>query len=95
MPDGFPIKTLAVQRALCSVAQKAPAKLASVIEALYRSLWIERNSKIGEPEGFAPILEGILGKQATQEILSAVSFLVFHFVTFNNLPASTRSLKQI
>ncbi|KAJ5810297.1 2-hydroxychromene-2-carboxylate isomerase [Penicillium pulvis] len=70
MPDGFPIKTLAVQRALCSVAQKAPTKLASVIEALYHSLWVERNSKIGEPEGFAPILEAILGKQSTQEILS-------------------------
>lgn len=84
MPDSFPIKTLAVQRALCSVAQKAPAKLASVIEALYHSLWIERNSKIGEPEGFAPVLEAILGKQATQEILSAVSFLVSHSFTFNN-----------
>lgn len=84
MPDGFPIKTLAVQRALCSVAQKAPAKLASVIEALYHSLWVERYSKIGEPEGFALVLEAILGKQATQEILSAVSFLVSHSFTFNN-----------
>lgn len=95
MPDGFPVKTLAVQRALCSVAQKAPSKLPSVIEALYHSLWIERNSKIGEPEVFVPVLEAILGKQTTQEILSAVSFLVFHFVTLNNWPASTRRLKQI
>ncbi|KAJ5949179.1 2-hydroxychromene-2-carboxylate isomerase [Penicillium verhagenii] len=72
MPAGFPIKTLPVQRALCVIAQKAPASLPSVIDALYCSIWIDRNSKVGEPEGFTPILETLLGKQATHEVLSAM-----------------------
>ncbi|KAJ5778208.1 thioredoxin-like protein [Penicillium odoratum] len=72
MPDGFPIKTLGVQRALCVIEQKAPSKLPSAIEALYRSLWIDRNSEIGEIEGLVPVLESVLGNQATQEILSAM-----------------------
>lgn len=75
-PDGFPVRTLGVQRALCAISRKSPAKLPSVIEALYHSFWVDRNSKIGEPEGFIPILETALGKQGTQEVLSAVSYLV-------------------
>ncbi|KAJ5145057.1 thioredoxin-like protein [Penicillium atrosanguineum] len=71
-PDGFPVRTLAVQRALCALSQKAPAKMPAVLEALYRAFWVERNSKIGEPEGFQPILESVLGKQDTEEILSAM-----------------------
>lgn len=73
MPEGFPVKTLPVQRVLCAISQKAPAKLPSVTEALFRSLWIDRNSKTGEPEGFTPILESVIGAQATQEVLQAVS----------------------
>lgn len=72
-PDNFPIRTLAVQRALCALSQKAPAKMPAVLEALYRTFWVERNSKVGEPEGFVPVLESVLGKQGTEEILSAVS----------------------
>jgi 2-hydroxychromene-2-carboxylate isomerase len=45
----------------------------AVLEALYRAFWVERNSKVGEPEGFAPVLESVLGKQGTEEVLSAVS----------------------
>lgn len=72
-PDGFPPKTLNAQRALCAISQKFPAKLPSVLEALYRSFWVDRNAKIGEVEGFAPVLQGVLGQQETQDILSAVS----------------------
>lgn len=71
-PEGFPPRTLGVQRALCALSLKSPAKLPTVIEALYRSFWVDRNAKIGEPEGFTPVLERVLGKQETQEILSAV-----------------------
>lgn len=71
-PEGFPPRTLGIQRALCALSQKSPAKLPTVIEALYRSFWIDRNSKIGEPEGFTPVLESVLGKKETQELLSAV-----------------------
>lgn len=62
-----------MQRALCALSQKAPAKLPAVLEGLYRAFWVERNSKAAEPEGFTPIMESVLGKQDTQEILSAVS----------------------
>lgn len=72
MPEGFPVKTLPVQRVLCALSQKAPANLPSVMEALFRSLWIDRNSKTGEPEGFTPVLESVIGAQATQEVLQAV-----------------------
>lgn len=71
-PEGFPPRTLGVQRALCALYGKSPAKLPNVIEALYRSFWVDRNAKIGEPEGFTPVLEKVLGKQETQEVLSAV-----------------------
>lgn len=71
--DGFPLRTLGVQRALCAIAQKVPAKMPFVLEALYRSLWVDRNSKIGEPEGFGHVLESVLGKETTRDILAAVS----------------------
>jgi 2-hydroxychromene-2-carboxylate isomerase len=80
-PEGFPPRTLAVQRALCVVSQKAPAKLPSVIEALYHSFWVQSNSKIGEPAGFTPVLESVLGEQATQDILSSVSSVTSKVVT--------------
>ncbi|KAJ5273443.1 hypothetical protein N7478_008568 [Penicillium angulare] len=73
MPEGFPVKTLGVQRALCALLQKAPEKLPLVMEALFRSMWVDRNSHIGEPEGFIPVFEGVLGKDATQEILQATN----------------------
>lgn len=72
-PENFPPRTLPVQRALCALSQKSPSKLPSVIEALYRSMWLDGNGKIGEPEAFTPVVEQVLGKNETQEILSAVS----------------------
>ena len=72
-PKGFPIRTLAVQRALCAVSQRTPEKLADVIGALFHAFWAEGNTTVGEPEGFAPILEGVLGKPETQEVIAAVS----------------------
>lgn len=80
-PEGFPPRTLAVQRALCVVSQKAPAKLPSVIEALYHSYWVQSNSKIGEPAGFTPVLESVLGQQDTKDILSAVSCVACQIVS--------------
>ncbi|KAJ5175257.1 uncharacterized protein N7482_001134 [Penicillium canariense] len=72
-PDGFPPRTLAVQRALAAISHKSPAKLPLVIEALWHSFWVESNSKIGEPAGFTPVLDGVLGQQATEEVLSAIT----------------------
>ncbi|CAG7918107.1 unnamed protein product [Penicillium olsonii] len=72
-PKGFPIRTLAVQRALCAVSQRTPEKLADVIGALFHAFWAEGNTTVGEPEGFAPILEGVLGKPETQEVIAAMS----------------------
>lgn len=74
VPEGFPVRTVEVQRALCVISQISPAKLPLVIEALYRSFWVDRNSKIGQPDNFAAILETVLGKESTQEVLSSVGY---------------------
>lgn len=72
-PQGFPFRTLPVQRALCAISQKAPKKLPPVIRAIFHAVWVEGNTAIGEPDGFTPVIESVLGKQETQEITSAVS----------------------
>ncbi|KMU79920.1 hypothetical protein CISG_08202 [Coccidioides immitis RMSCC 3703] len=64
---GFPIQTLAVQRALCSVAAETPSKLVPCLDALYKSLWVEGNPDVGKPEGFTPILSQVLGEEAAEE----------------------------
>lgn len=79
-PEGFPPKTLAIQRALCAISQKFPEQLPGVIEAVYRSFWVEENNRIGDVEGFAPVFETVLGKEATQEVLSAVSFSIIALI---------------
>lgn len=77
-PKGFPFRTLSVQRALCAISQKSPEKLAPVIGALFHAVWVEGNTTIGEPDGFVPVLESVLGKQETLEIMSAVSSLQYY-----------------
>lgn len=72
-PKGFPFSTLPVQRALAAVSQRNPESLAVVIDALFHAVWVEGNTAVGEPNGFTPVLESVLGKQETQEVLSAVS----------------------
>jgi 2-hydroxychromene-2-carboxylate isomerase len=72
-PKGFPIRTLPVQRALCAISQRTPEKLADVIGALFHSFWAEGNTTVGSPEGFAPLVESVLGKQETEEVIAAVS----------------------
>ncbi|CAI7676907.1 unnamed protein product [Penicillium pancosmium] len=72
-PEGFPPKTLAIQRALCAISQRFPEKLPAVIEAVYRSFWVDENTRIGDVEGFAPVFETVLGQKATQEVLSAMT----------------------
>jgi 2-hydroxychromene-2-carboxylate isomerase len=72
-PKGFPFRTLSTQRALCAISQRAPEKLAPVIGALFHALWVEGNTAVGEPDGFAPLIESVLGKQEAHEIVSAVS----------------------
>ena len=71
-PEGFPPMTLAPQRALCAISQKKPDQLVPAIGALYHSFWVENNAKIGQVEGFQPVLEKVLGKDGTQDILAAV-----------------------
>ncbi|KNG90764.1 2-hydroxychromene-2-carboxylate isomerase [Aspergillus nomiae NRRL 13137] len=71
-PEGFPPMTLATERALCAVSVKAPGKLVPTIEALYHSFWVQGNAKIGQVEGFTPVLESVFGKDGAQEILQAM-----------------------
>ncbi|EAW10254.1 putative 2-hydroxychromene-2-carboxylate isomerase [Aspergillus clavatus NRRL 1] len=72
-PEGFPPLTLTVQRALCAVSQQTPNKLIPTIEALYHSFWVNGNAKIGQPEGFGPVLEKVLGREGAEEVLQAVN----------------------
>ena len=72
MPEGFPPLTLAAQRALSAISLKYPEKLIPTLEAFYGTFWVEGNSKVSQPEGFVPVLENVLGKNATQEVLQAV-----------------------
>ncbi|KAI1994750.1 hypothetical protein LOZ53_001708 [Ophidiomyces ophidiicola] len=67
-PKGFPIMTLAVQRALCAVASEVPNKLAPCLDALYHSLWVESNSEVGKPEGFVPVLSRVLGNETAEKM---------------------------
>lgn len=78
MPEGFPPLTLAAQRVLSAISLKSPEKLVPAIDTFYRSFWVDGNAKIGQPEGFVPVLEGLLGKNGAEEILKAVrSFILF------------------
>ncbi|OJJ44631.1 hypothetical protein ASPZODRAFT_134712 [Penicilliopsis zonata CBS 506.65] len=70
-PDGFPTPTLSVQRALCAVSKRHPAHFAQTIEELYQSYWVEGNARIGQPEGFLPVLEKVLGTEVAHEVLKA------------------------
>jgi 2-hydroxychromene-2-carboxylate isomerase len=72
MPEGFPPMTLAAQRALCAISLKALDSLVPAVDVFYRSMWVDGNAKMGQPEGFMPVLENLLGKDKAQEILAAV-----------------------
>ncbi|ODH34249.1 hypothetical protein ACO22_03142 [Paracoccidioides brasiliensis] len=69
-PDGFPILTLSVQRALCAIPE---AKLPSCFDALYRAFWVEGNSKINNPETYLPVLESAVGKEIAKDALAKSS----------------------
>lgn len=84
VPDGFPIATLGAQRALCALSQKAPERVVPAMEALFHATWIDRNSKIGKPEGFGPVLESVVGKETTQELIPLVSPIPPRFYSSDN-----------
>ncbi|OJJ83868.1 putative 2-hydroxychromene-2-carboxylate isomerase [Aspergillus glaucus CBS 516.65] len=68
-PHDFPPVTLGVQRALCAVSQRYPELLVPAIASLYYAFWADGNSKVIQPEIFGPILEKVLGKERTHEIV--------------------------
>lgn len=68
-PHDFPPLTLGVQRALCAVSQRYPELLVPAIASLYYAFWADGNSKVIQPEIFGPILEKVLGKERTHEIV--------------------------
>lgn len=73
MPEGFPVFTLGVQRALAALAQKAPEKLIPCVESLYRALWVDNQANVGRPEGFGPILAKVLGKEGAEELVKSAN----------------------
>lgn len=83
MPEGFPVPTLGVQRALCALVQQEPGQLAHCVDALYRALWVDGNSKIGQPEGFMPVLQTALGSERAQQLLAAVGSLSMNHLSLS------------
>lgn len=61
-----------VQRALCVVAADHPEKLAGCIDALYNTLWVKRDSSVIKPEGYVPVLETVIGKDAAIKVAEKV-----------------------
>lgn len=55
-------------------------------DALYHSFWVEGNAKIGQPEGFLPVLERVLGKDGAGEVFKAVCL--------NPISASSKVMPQ-
>ncbi|KAL4869429.1 hypothetical protein BDV12DRAFT_185134 [Aspergillus spectabilis] len=72
-PEGFPPLTLAVQRILTAISQKAPIKLVPATEAVYQEFWIKGNGKATQPEVFVPIFEKVLGETETKAVLEAAN----------------------
>ncbi|KAI2792290.1 hypothetical protein POX_b02327 [Penicillium oxalicum] len=56
-----------------SLPNRARRSYPAAIEALYHSFWVQSNSEIGKPAGFGPILESVLGPEATKEVLNAIT----------------------
>ncbi|KAL3465539.1 thioredoxin-like protein [Aspergillus heterothallicus] len=72
-PEGFPQLTLAVQRALTAISQRAPDQLAPVTEAIWKEFWVEGDGKATQPEGFIPVIEKILGEVETKAAIEAAN----------------------
>ncbi|KAJ5247868.1 hypothetical protein N7468_002851 [Penicillium chermesinum] len=70
VPDGFPLRTLQVQRALCALSQISPAQVAPAMEALFRSSWVDRNAKIVDPNTFGSIIGQVAGEEVAQQVVS-------------------------
>ncbi|KAF3480851.1 putative 2-hydroxychromene-2-carboxylate isomerase [Arthroderma uncinatum] len=72
-PEGFPVNTLAVQRALCVIAEDHLEKLVGCIDAFYHALWVKSDSTVGMPEGYVPVLERVIGKDAAIKVAEKAS----------------------
>ncbi|OJD19942.1 hypothetical protein AJ78_00136 [Emergomyces pasteurianus Ep9510] len=69
-PEGFPISTMSVQRALCAIPA---AQLPLCFDALYKAFWVEGNPKIADAETLLPILESAVGKEIAANALAQSS----------------------
>lgn len=70
MPEGFPVNTLTVMRALSALSsyydeqgktEEGQKKLLEVLDILLRKFWVE-HEKVYEREVFAAVFESVLGK---------------------------------
>src|ERR1700761_2998800 len=59
-PPGFPVSTVAVQRALVSIQMSNPAKLPSALDALYHEFWVN-HAAINKPDVIQSILKPAIG----------------------------------
>lgn len=86
VPDGFPINTIGVMRALCAVAASHPEKLTQAFEAIYHAVWAE-GKPAQKPEIWEGILEEVLGGEAARGVVEKVCafcFLLLLYLVMND-----------
>ncbi|GAB7355203.1 hypothetical protein MBLNU459_g5757t2 [Dothideomycetes sp. NU459] len=71
MPEGFPVNTVSVMRALCVLSQSHPDKLAESFAQLYHALWAEHKDA-HKPDVYVPILAGIVGESEAKKVAEQV-----------------------
>ncbi|MCJ1255016.1 hypothetical protein MMC24_002832 [Lignoscripta atroalba] len=68
MPDGFPVSTLATQRAVAALSLVSPEKVLDTVTALYNTFFVERKP-IHTPEGILAVLEKTIGGAEAKAVL--------------------------
>lgn len=82
MPEGFPVLTLTVMRAICALMLLHPGPdgqeiLVKVLDSLLPALWVD-HKKVHEKDVFGPMLETIIGKSEVEKGLHALRSSLGH-----------------
>jgi 2-hydroxychromene-2-carboxylate isomerase len=72
MPEGFPINTLTIMRALCAFTslykgkeEEGQKKLVKLLDVLLPELWVN-HEKVYEKDVFGEVFEEVLGKKESE-----------------------------
>ena len=73
MPEGFPVNTLTVMRALCALTslyegreEEGQKKLLGLMDVLLKKFWID-HERVYEKEVFGKVFEDVLGKEEAEK----------------------------